>query len=54
MSLPKWMDGFPGAPRPALPDREVDSPIDEPVGLTACTCRGEGCQVCDGDGVIYP
>ena len=26
----------------------------EPADITPCTCGGEGCSTCGGDGVIYP
>jgi hypothetical protein len=27
---------------------------DEQAGIRPCSCGGEGCDACDGDGVIYP
>lgn len=58
MPLPAWMKGHPGAPQPTRPDwlaghldRSTD---DDTVAITACSCRGEGCTRCNGDGVIYP
>ncbi|MFI5473179.1 hypothetical protein ACIA6D_23430 [Streptomyces cacaoi] len=50
MPLPAWMKDFPGAPQPTHPDDAGD----EPVGIRPCSCGGEGCQACNGDGVIYP
>lgn len=58
MPHPAWMKGYPGAPTPLpvwisqhIDTRDTD---DEPVGIKPCTCRGEGCTSCDGDGVVYP
>jgi hypothetical protein len=57
MPLPAWMKGHPGAPQPSHPEwmaSHLNADVDEPVAITPCTCRGEGCTTCDGDGVIYP
>lgn len=66
--LPAWMNGYPGAPKPAetttpkpthpawmaghLPTQPDTD--EQPVSLKPCTCRGEGCTACGGDGAIYP
>lgn len=49
MPLPEWMKGYPGAPQPAPAQDD-----DEPIAIRPCTCGGEGCGTCNGDGVIYP
>lgn len=51
MALPDWIRDHlpPSGPRDALPDNDTDD-----IGITSCTCRGEGCTDCNGDGVIYP
>ncbi|MDX2757866.1 hypothetical protein [Streptomyces europaeiscabiei] len=61
MPLPAWMKNHPGAPQPEPThpawmaghlDGSADT--DEQAGIRPCSCRGEGCDACDGDGVIYP
>lgn len=54
MPLPAWLQS-------QLADRGIDLSASEPTpsddeqaGITLCTCRGEGCAACNGDGVIYP
>ncbi|MDX3558802.1 hypothetical protein PV729_45350, partial [Streptomyces europaeiscabiei] len=61
MPLPTWMNGHPGAPQPqpthpAWMAGHLNTPPadDEQTSIRPCNCRGEGCDACDGDGVIYP
>lgn len=47
-------DAFRGAVQEAAEAGELGPQEEEEVGIRACSCCGEGCALCNGDGVLYP